>query len=85
MVNNMIHTLNDTITTQFHDKLTVVAEATDQLYHIPGLKTEHIVELGEYFAKNEAKVSVFLSLQEEECKMYAFKLYRLCVDLSTSL
>ena len=85
MVNNTIHTLNNTITTQFHDKLTVVAEATDQLYHILGLEMEHIVELGKYFAKNEAKASAFLSLREEEHKVYAFKLYRLCVDLSMLL
>ena len=85
MVNNTICTLNNTIATQFCDKLTVVTEVTDQLYHIPGLEMEHIMELGEYFAKNEAKASVFLSLREEECKVYAFKLYRLCVDLSTLL
>lgn len=68
-VNNMICTLNNTIATQFCDKLTIVTEATDQLHYILGLKTEHnIMELGEYFVQNEAKVSVFLSLQEEEHK-----------------
>ena len=85
MVNNIICTLNNTITTQFHDKLTIVTEATDQLYHILGLKTEHIMELGKYFVQNEAKVSVFLALPEKEHKDYAFNFYRLCVDLSTSL
>ena len=85
MVNNSIQTLNDIIATQFHDKLTVVSSATDQLYQIPGFETEHIVELGEYFSQNESKTSVFISLQQKEHIAYAFKLYnQLCGPNSLS-
>ena len=74
-VNNSIRTLNDTITTQFCDKLTVVSTATGQLYQVPGLTSEQIMELGEYFAMNESRASVFLSLRQEERAAYAQKLY----------
>ena len=85
MVNNSIQTLNDTIATQFRDKLTVISSATDQLYQIPGFETEHIVELGEYFSQNESKASVFISLRQEERIAYAFKLYnQLCGPNSQS-
>ena len=79
MVNNSIWTLNDTIATQFRDKLTMISSATDQLYQISGFKTEHIIELGEYFSQNESKASVFISLWQKERIAYAFKLYnKLC-------
>ena len=70
-VNNLIRTLNNTITTQFHDKLTVVSTTTGQLYQVPGLTSE----LGEYFAMNESRASIFLSLWQEERAAYAQKLY----------
>ena len=76
-VNNSIQTLNNTITTQFRNKLTVVSTATGQLLvsQVPGLTSEQIMELGKYFSMNKSRTSILLSLQQEERAAYAQKLY----------
>ena len=75
MVNNSIRNLSDTISTKFHDKMATISTATNELYHIPGLSTEQIIELTIFFSSSEGHASAFLMLHESECITFAFKLY----------
>ncbi|KAG9312370.1 hypothetical protein JVU11DRAFT_6743 [Chiua virens] len=75
MVTNSITNLTDAIRTSFRDKLSVIGEATQQLYHLePALPAEQVVIVGEHFMEHETKAQFFLSLKSAECVMYMKKL-----------
>jgi len=74
MVNSTICNLSDSISTSFVDKLTVIKTAGEQLYKVPELSGDEILEIGDFFADNECKSLFFLSLQSKKCIGYAYKL-----------
>jgi len=75
MVNSTICNSLDSITTSFVDKLSVIKTAGEQLCNIPGLSTKEILDIGDYFADNEHKVTFFLALQAKEWIAYIYKLH----------
>ena len=55
--------------------MATISAATNELYHIPGLLTEQIVELTIFFSSSEGHASAFLTLHGSKCITFAFKLY----------
>ncbi|KAG6375300.1 hypothetical protein JVT61DRAFT_3525 [Boletus reticuloceps] len=76
-VNNAIHSLRDTLSIGFRDRLTVVGDATKALYLIPSFSSDmdKVFAMGEFFAANENIASMFLSLREEDREACVNHLY----------
>ncbi|KAG9315627.1 hypothetical protein JVU11DRAFT_3269 [Chiua virens] len=77
MVTSSIANLTDAVWSSFCDKLTVIAQATQQLYSLePAPSPEQILTIGEYFAEpeNEGKAQLFLNFQAAQRVAYAKKL-----------
>ena len=77
-MNSAIQNVRDTITTGFRNSLSVVSDATKELYNVPGFKSnsDKVLVVAEFFASNKNRASMFLSFHPEEHAVYVERIYK---------